>query len=117
MQVIPRQGRSASGRSNYRRWGLFVLFVATTALVPGLVHSSRTYKFVYNGQPIVTTQGDPDEIFLNCYYGDDGNGSPTGVSSLQEGEGDCAQGTTEECIGTMQECDCYVEFGDTNGCP
>ena len=54
--------------------------------------------------------GAEEKVYTNCYYGDDGNGNPTGVSSIAEG-GSCAPGTSAECTGTMRACDRAVGFG------
>ena len=100
-----------------RLW-VAALLVGVFFSAPSLLFAARQYLFVYNGQPIATPMGDGSEIYVNCYYGDDGNGNPTGVSSFALGEtAECdAENTTGFCVGTMENCDCQESFGNTSGC-
>lgn len=105
------------GRWRPTRLWVAALVVGVSFSASSLLFAARQYLFVYNGQPIATIMGDGSESYVNCYYGDDGNGNPTGVSSFALGDtAECDEENTTLCIGTMAECDCQEGFGDTSGC-
>ncbi len=106
--------RLKSVKSQVRRLSIVVLMLSL-ALSSGMLFAEkltnpnvRVHLIVYKEQPI-STQGAAETIYTNCYYGDEGNG-PTGVASIEEG-GTCADGTSQECTGTIQDCDRRVGFG------
>jgi len=102
----PRVSAAATGRNV-----ALVVLLAASLMVPGAVWAASYYRlFVVSDPQPYYTLGDEDEVFLNCYYGDDGFGRPTGVSSvsLQEAT-DCGEGG-DGCVGRMHECDCEMEL-------
>ena len=107
--------RIKSVQSQMRKLSVVVM-ILSIALTSGVLLAKkvdnprvRVHLLVYKDQPITSTLGGADTEYTNCYYGDEGDG-PTGVASIEAG-GDCAEGTSAECTGTIQDCDDIVGFG------
>jgi len=106
----------------FRRLAVRIGVVLGLTLAVGvLLAGVREYRFVFceNGlsscQPITYEQASPTTSYRHCYYGEDEDGHPMGVATIEMGE-DCAEGTSCSCTGTIAHCDCYCEFRPISEC-